>query len=452
MQTSSLRPSVARSGRLWFALALLALFAAVSVQYSLKALHNRSAFDRWREMIVNGLESGEDMAAIHGYPNPPIMAIVLYPLAKMPPMWGALTWFYLKVGMTLLSLRWVFKLIETAEIPFPLWARVATVLLSIGPIIGDLEHGNVNLFILFLVMAALTAFRNRRDVIAGLLFGLAVACKVTPALFIPYFLWKRQWRVLAGCAAGLMLFLWPGFVPGLCLGWDENQKQVGSWYREMVYPFVVEGKVTSEHNNQSLPGLVSRLATHSPSFSTYINGVYTPTEYDNLVELSPAGSRWLVKGCMALFALVVVWRCRAPTQPRQGWRLSAEFGFILLGMLLFSERTWKHHCVTLVLPFAVVCYHLAAQPMSRWLRASVIGGLAAVALLMISTSSGVFADDSAKAADVSDLFGKQAQVYGAYVWAYVALGTMLMVLIGRNSKATNSRPETLGTSVKAAAA
>jgi alpha-1,2-mannosyltransferase len=429
MNTAPLRPSVSPSGRICFILGLLVLFMAVSVSYSLKALHNRSAFDRWRQMVVLGVESGEDISAHFNYPNPPIMAILLYPLAKMPPMWGALTWFYLKVGLTLLALRWVFQLVETVERPFPLWARALTVLLSIGPIIGDLQHGNVNLFILFLVIAALTAFRTRRDVLSGLLLGLAVACKVTPALFIPYFLWKRQWRVLAGCAAGLLLFLWPGFVPALFLGWQDNQRQVGSWYKEMVYPFIIEGKVTSEHNNQSLPGLVTRLATHSPSFSTYINDVYTPTEYDNVLELTPAQARWLVKGCMVVFALVVVWRLRTPTEPRRGWRLSAEFGFILLGMLLFSERTWKHHCVTLVLPFAVLCYYLATQPVRPAARWGLIGCLTAASLFMLSTSSGLFTDDSAKGGDVAGLFGKQAQVYGAYVWAYLVLATALAMIL-----------------------
>ena len=309
-----------------------------------------------------------------------------------------------------------------------------TVLLSLRPIIGDLHHGNVNLFILFLVVAALAAFRRRRHWLSGLLLGLAVACKVTPALFIPYFLWKRQWRVLGGCAAGLVLFLWPGFVPSLFLGWNENQQQVRSWYMEMVYPFVVEGKVTSEHPNQSLPGLVTRLATHSPSFSVFVkdannNEVYTPTEYDNLLDLTPAQARWLVKGCMALFALVVVWRCRTPTLPRENWRLGAEFSLILLGMLLFSERTWKHHCVTLVLPFAVLCYYLATRPAGRWARWGLVGCLAAATLLMAATSSGLFTDDSARAGDVMDLFAKQAQVYGAYVWAYLVLAAALVVLL-----------------------
>ena len=426
-----------KSGRAWFILGLLALFAVVSVQYSVKVLHNRGAFTRWEDHILHSLDGAGDSAAPYNYPNPPIMAIVLYPMARMPAPWGALTWFYLKVGMTLLALLWVFRLVETPGRPFPLSARVVTVLLSLGPIIGDLHHGNVNLFILFLVVAALTAFRRRHDVLSGLLLGLAVACKLTPALFIPYFLWKRQWRVLAGCAGGLLLFLWPGFVPAAILGWDANQQQLGGWYMEMVYPFVVEGRVTSEHNNQSLPGLVSRLATHSPSFTTYIKDektgqdMQTPTEFDNFVDLSSAQVRWLVKGCMALFALVVIWRCRTPTRPRGGWRLSAEYGFVLIGMLLFSERTWKHHCVTLVLPFAVLCYHLATRPAVRRLRWALIASLAVAGLLMLSTSTGVFGDDAAKAGDVTDLFGKQMEVYGAYFWVFVLLGISLMVLVRR---------------------
>ena len=35
------------------------------------------------------------------------------------------------------------------------------VLLSLWPIVGDLEHGNVNLFILFVVVAGLYLFQRR---------------------------------------------------------------------------------------------------------------------------------------------------------------------------------------------------------------------------------------------------------------------------------------------------
>jgi alpha-1,2-mannosyltransferase len=426
----------------WFWLGLALLFAVLSIPYGIKAWHNGSAFQRWQPQI-SALGEGVDIAQRFNYPNPPIMALLLYPLARLPTAaqeWGlpvkaaslaaALCWFYIKAALTLLAFRWVFQLIEEPSRPFPLWAKGLTVLLALRPIMSDLQHGNVNLFILFLVVAALTAYRRRLDVTAGIALGLAIACKVTPALFVPYFLWKRSWKALAGCAAGLALFLWPGLVPAAFMGWEGNEHHLVSWYYDMVHPFVVEGKVTSEHNNQSLPGLVARLATHSPSFSTYVNDVYTPTHYDNLLSLSPNQARWLVRGCMGLFALMVVWVCRTPTMPREGWRLAAEFSIVVLGMLLFSERTWKHHCVTMLVPFAVICYYLATAPASGGLRAYLIGSLAATMALMATTSN-TASDGAAHTERLYQLFAKQAQVYGAFVVAYFVLLAALIVLLRR---------------------
>ncbi|MHB1426321.1 MAG: glycosyltransferase family 87 protein [Gemmataceae bacterium] len=431
----------------WCALALVLFFTALSIPYAIKARHNGSAFQRWQPQI-SALGDGVDIAQRYNYPNPPIMALLLYPLARLPAaaeqlglpdkaasLLAALCWFYIKAGLTLLAFRWVFQLVEESSRPFPLWAKCLTVVLSLRPIMSDLQHGNVNLFILFLVVAALFAYHRQRDILAGIILGLAIACKVTPALFVPYFLWKRSWKALAGCAAGIVLFLWPGLTPALFMGWEHNEKHLTSWYYDMVYPFVIEGKVTSEHHNQSLPGLVSRLATHSPSFSTYVNDEYTPTHYDNLLDLAPALARWLVKGCMGLFALMVVWVCRAPTTPRTGWRLSAEFSIILLGMLIFSERTWKHHCVTLVLPFAVICYYLATAASSKGLRAYLIGSLAVTMALMAATSN--TASEGASHHDrLYQLFAKQAQVYGAFVLAYFVLLAVLIVLLRRPANTT----------------
>ena len=63
---------------------------------------------------------------------------------------------------------------------------------------------------------ALYAFHQGRDLTAGIVLALAICCKLTPALFVPYFLWKRAWRTLAGTALGLMLFvtLWIGHPAG----------------------------------------------------------------------------------------------------------------------------------------------------------------------------------------------------------------------------------------------
>ena len=47
------------------------------------------------------------------------------------------------------------------------WAKGLAVLLSLRPIEGDLVHGNVNLLILFLIVASLYAYCRRRDGLAA---------------------------------------------------------------------------------------------------------------------------------------------------------------------------------------------------------------------------------------------------------------------------------------------
>ena len=418
----------------WFVLGLSLIFVLLSVQYSGKVLDshrsNRSAFLRWRDQILE-LQDGVNIWEKYNYPNPPIMVLILEPLVQLPPLLGSLAWFYLKVGMTLAAIFLAFRLVETPGQPWPLWAKALAVALSLRPIMGDLSHGNVNLFILILCVTALACFRWRRDVTAGVVVALAIACKVTPALLVPYFLWKRSWKVLAGFALGLGLFFW--LIPGLCLGFQQNQAYLVSWYNGMIKPFAIDGKVTTDHENQSLPGLVHRLVTDSASFSTFIDEQYTPLEKHNIVAWDPSVARNIVRLCMAAFAGLVVWVCRNPTSDRQRWQLAAEYGLILLGMLLFSERTWKHHCVTLLVPFCVLCYYLATARPQRRTRQFVIAMLIAAAVLMTATTTGWSSS--------LERMGKMAQVYGAYVWANLALTAALVVVlrqphVGRQGAAT----------------
>jgi hypothetical protein len=407
----------------WVMGALVLFFVALSLQYTLKVTSsdrdNRSAFLRWRDQILD-LDHGVNIYDEHHYPNPPIMALLLEPLAELPPLAGSLLWFYLKVGMALLIFHWVFRLVESPDRPFPFWAKVLAVLLSLRPLVGDLTHGNVNIFILFLTIAALYCHRCRKDFAAGLLLALAIACKVTPALFVPYFLWKRSWKTLAGCVVGLALSLW--LLPGLCLGPDHNAYLLGRWAQQMIVPYLVEGQVTTEHQNQSLPGLVYRLVTDGPSFTEYNGEEYVPVAFHNILSLSPIIPAVFLKLCMAAFAGVVIWCCRASIADRQDRRWAVEFALIVLGMLLFSERTWKHHCVTLILPLTVVLYYLTAWPASERLRRYLLVALLVALVLMATTVTGLFGA-------AADHAAKLAQVYGAYVWAHVVLAASMIVLL-----------------------
>lgn len=384
--------------------------------------NTRSAFQRWHPMLRE-LDEGVDIWEKHLYPNPPIMALILKPLTAMPPRLGAQVWFLLKTAMLLVCAAWIFRMLDRPEHPFPGWAQTIVVYASLKPIEGDLVHGNVNLFILFLVTAGLVAFRQGRDVIAGLTLGLATACKVTPALFLPYFLWKREWKTASAMAASTLLFLFP--VPAMQLGWDRNLQGLDSWCRAMVLPYTIDGEITSEHQNQSLPGFLERMLTDAPSFTAHVGGGrYEPTEYHNLASLPPKIVPWLTKLSMAVFGLLAAWRFAAPRGDRQDVRWILEFGIVLVGMLIFSERTWKHHCVTLILPIGAILHQaLRSQPKGVSSRALIMS-LVAATLLMLSTSSGIFPGQ--------DRFAKLAEVYGAYLWMFLLLAGTQFALLRRN--------------------
>jgi len=411
-----------------FVLLLTVIVLAVAVQYAVKAAESRSAFVRWRNQI-QALGDGVDIYQRYTYPNAPIMALILYPLSLLPKMdlggavfdLGALCWFLLKVAMTVLAFRWSVQIIQSPGRPFLWWGQAAMLLLTLRPIIGDLSHGNVNLLILFLVVAALFAFHQGRDGLGGVLLALGIACKVTPALFVVYFLWKRAWRAVVGCAVGLVLFLL--IVPGTIVGQTRNWELLNSWMDVMIWPYVRDGWVWTEHNNQSIPGLVYRLGTDNPSF---LDEEDKPVDYHNLVSLEPWAAKGIVKGLGIAFLLVMCWSCRTPTRPRENWMLAAEYSLILLGMLLFSERTWKHHCVTLLLPFGVLCYYLTAFRASSGWRLFLVGTIAVAVVLISSTSTTLW-----------ELLGdkrgaKLAQVYGGYTWAQLLLVVAVVALLRKH--------------------
>jgi hypothetical protein len=90
-------------------------------------------------------------------------------------------------------------------------------------------------------------------------------------------------------------------------------------------------------------------------------------------------------------------------------------------MLLFSERTWKHHCVTLVLPIAVLSYYAAACRPPRRVRSLLVGSLVLLVVLMAASSTDL----------IGERVAKLVQVYGSYVAGYLVLLAALGVVLTR---------------------
>ena len=388
----------------------------------------RTAILRWKPQIED-LGRGVNIYETHNYPNPPIMALILRPIVAGPPAMTFAVWFLIKVGLAALMVRWAISLVGGA---LPDWLVMMAVLLSLHPIIGDLTHGNVNLFIAALVFGSLELLRRRWDGTAGIVLALAIACKVTPALFLPFFIWKRLGTAVLGTIIGLAL--WVAVVPGIFLGAESTRTLTVSWFTTMVKPFVIDGKITSEHPNQSVPGVVFRLFTSEPSFLTYGEDGNGPPEAagrHTLVDLGTGTARKISQAFTIGFGLLIVLVCRVrscgPEGMRQGVAFAAECSLILLGMLLLSERTWKHHAVTLVLPMLTLLadWHVRG-------RSSSLMCVAGAAMLMLGQSA------------LPEEGQNLALVYGVYTAAFAILtGGVVSVLATRHSWPNDSPARSL---------
>jgi hypothetical protein len=437
MLSPALRAGIDSLRPRWLVGVLGVFFLAILAQYTLKLRHSeygmRSAFLRWKPQFEE-LDDGINIWEKHAYPNPPIMAILLKPFMQMPPTLGASLWFACKALLAIASILGVLALLDDPQRPFPLRGKALAMLMVLRPIEGDLMHGNVNLLILFLIVGALVAFCHRRDGLAGVLLGLSIACKLTPALFLVYFLYKRAWKTLLGALCGLIVFVL--VIPASVYGWSNNLDYLRSWHNQMVAPFAA-GVVTSEHKNQSLPGLLHRMLSDEASFSDYDGDRKVVLETHNLVAWDPHVVQGILLVCMGIYIVLALACCRTSIAERPRLAMLAEWSVVILGMLLFGERTWKHHCVTLLLPFAVLAYCISASILPKGLRWPLGAMLALVGVLILSTSTGILDQNI----DAHDRVGKLAQVYGAYVWAFMLMLASMFVILW---KIRSPAPKTSG--------
>jgi alpha-1,2-mannosyltransferase len=400
-----------RHGRraVWIA-ALITIIGAGMI-YADKAAEDRSAFIRWRHQVLE-MMAGTNIYDDYYFPNPPIMPLTLYPIMSLPPVEGAMVWFGLKAGMAALALLMCLRMVRLGDRPVPSWVQAMIVLLSLRPIMSDLHHGNNNLFILFLIAATLTAWRKGYDVLAGLILAYAIAFKVTPGLFLLYFAYKRSWRTVGATALGLGIFLL--IVPSLFLGYEFNGICLGTWWSRILSPYVDNDVVGKQEMNQSMVGVLTRLLTETRGGGGG-RGRYEVQQHVNLVAWDGKVVVKLIKLSSIGLVGLLAWLCRTKTERRDDPRLLGEFALVVLTMLFVSERSWKHHYVTLLLPYTYLAYRVGVAGLSR-LNRSILGGVLILSAFLIATTStevgGFFAHGQGH---------KIAQAYGMFLWSGVVL-------------------------------
>ncbi|MGW5720752.1 glycosyltransferase 87 family protein [Amycolatopsis sp. NPDC003865] len=215
--------------------------------------------------------------------------------------------------------------------------RVVAALVAIGaqlagallePVRSTLGFGQINALLMVLVVLDVLLPGDRKRT-KGLLIGVAAAIKLTPAVFVVYFLFRRDYRSAARVVAG--------FVAAGALLWLIRPTASVTYWTKLVFDAGRIGGVDYV-GNQSLHGLTVRAGL--PEFA------------------------WVL-AALVVMALVAVTVARA--EPVLGLTACA------LGGLLVSPISWTHHW-TWCVPILVLAgwYAWRFGRAIRWVAAAVV--------------------------------------------------------------------------------
>src|SRR5271163_885142 len=331
------QPSIWRNAGWWLlqALALVALgYAAwrlvAHAPYRIDIDVYRMGGQAWldnRPLYADGVKFHTPIGLNLPFTYPPLAAIVFCPFAwlGMPAASVAITLITLALLLvsTLIVLTRLDVWNNTLVAPGPTWSRrwlltafiVAAAAIWLEPIKANFAFGQINVVLMTLVIADCVPRRTPWP--RGLLLGLGIALKLTPAVFLLYFVLRRDrravWTSLASFAGATLA----GFV----LAWSDSWEY---WTHTVLHTDRIG--TASLNTDQNIAGALARIG------------------------IGEHGRRLLwVAACFLVLALTI-WAIRRVL--RAGEPTLAVICTALFGLVV-SPVSWSHHWVWM-LPAVVV--------------------------------------------------------------------------------------------------
>jgi glycosyl transferase family 87 len=381
-------------------------------------------FDRWMRLAPTFVDDHADYVN-DDLPTPPISLLVFAPLAALGRPNAQFAWALLKLPAACAVFVLAMGIVRRAG---GHWTAAAAALVASGwwlAVVIDFQEGQMNLVTLLPLVAGLYVAQQETAVSAmagGLLIGLAIAIKVTPIIFVAYFLWQRRFALASAVLAAIALW---SLVPALAFGWGLNLRWLNQWARIMLVPYVTRGTVAYA-TSQSIGSFALRLLTDMPAFDSHRNGL-VQGHYMHVASLAQTTVHQIVRGVMVLVGVIGLWWTRRPLATLKSHRYVFEIGAVAAFMLWFSERTWIPHYVSFILTLGAAGMVLSdagvptrSRHLVRW------------ALIL-------FAVVTPFASEIGRVFGPDgvdwAKSLGVYLWpsVVVTLATVLTTVAQRRS-------------------
>ena len=224
---------------------------------------------------------------------------------------------------------------------------VITIVLAGQFILYDLDDGGPHTILLGMLVGAVYAVWKGRENLGAIWFGLAIALKVTPGLFLPFFMWKRQWRLALYTAVSTVCWI---ILPIVWMGpasWWSHQQ---TWAQVAVGSALGYKTQFAQANEDNIrnsgiqPALMRYLVTLPPDHPLRKND----PGYVEILDLPPAHARILIFLAITVLLYGFFWCTRQPYRGPGDPEWPRECSGLLILMLFLSPLTWIQHLPWLV--------------------------------------------------------------------------------------------------------
>jgi hypothetical protein len=354
--------------------------------------------------IYYGADGGKN-----SYVYPPVYALLNVPLVPLPPLAVDIGWYLLNALLLFGVFVHAYSLFTGGDFrSLPAraqWILVASsVALALRYIVRNAQDANINVLLLFLIVAAVARMHRTGNPWWAALIGIAGAVKLLPMIFVVYFLARRQWKAVAVMIAA---FGAATFLPALFIGIPKTVEYLREFF---AYGSTQLTPTGLEVENFSVWGTLGRLLSASKAFE-YPDGVPV------FVNIAEFPLPWL-KAAVALvdvgFVAILAMAARA-----DGSEHRRSLVLAILVMNLVSVLTEDHHTVG----FALAYFYL----LLRWREGALARGVQWLVVVSGAASTLISYDL------VVPLLGKLAYMRMlAYGLPVLPVGLVLSWLVWRN--------------------
>lgn len=276
---------------------------------------------------------------------PPLFAAITALFALTSERAAATIWFAAGFILLIIFMHFSGRLIFTNNLTYKQknWIYFWSLFLTSRFHMQNFDEGQVNFLMMTTLLLGLYTLTRKKELLAALLFGFSILIKYMSAIFIPYFLFKKKFRLVFYIFCSMAFFT---FLPALVWGWGHNL-----FLQKQFFPYVCSTSLDmfslSDYANQSLFSAIVRLFS---DFGSY--GI-------NIFALSDKGLFLVLFTVPILLYLVIL----LPSKSSKSFFNCKEFdsidiGLILVCAALLNPNAWKHAFIFMTFGYMVALSYL----------------------------------------------------------------------------------------------